>query len=78
MTKNKVFDWYTFRNETAAKIIAARCANTCWSMTRGSTSGISEAVDIADELVRILMHKENEINTLIEQYDDEKKGKTAG
>ena len=47
-------------------------------MTRGSTSGISEAVDIADELVRILMHKENEINTLIEQYDDEKKGKTAG
>lgn len=75
MPKN--FDWYTFRNETAAKIVAARCSNPNFSVDSSSAHGISNAVDMADELVYYLMHKEEKINRLTEEYNTKKKNKKA-
>ena len=75
MPKN--FDWYAFRNETAAKILAARCSNANWQIDESSIHGISQAVNMADELVYYLMHKEEKINRLTEEYNTQKKNKKA-
>ena len=75
MPKN--FDWYAFRNETAAKILAARCSNANWQIDESCTYGISQAVDMADQLVYYLMHKEEKINRLTEEYNTQKKNKKA-
>lgn len=75
MSKN--FDWYTFRNETAAKILAARCSNPNFSIDSSSPFAISSAVDVADQLVYYLMQKEDKINKLTEEYNTQKKNKKA-
>ena len=70
----KKFDWFAFRNETAANILARmRTDNrSCYSST---DSMVNEAVAVADTLTIMLMDTEDKLLKKIDEYEQKKKSR---
>jgi hypothetical protein len=69
----KPFDWFAFRNETAARLCATMRASERYKYDSYSTI-VKEAVEIADELTFQLMGS-NHILQVIEEYGQKKKSR---
>ena len=72
MTKN--FNWFAFRNETAARIIA-RMATNHQGFYSSTVSMVNEAVAVADTLTLMLMDTEDKLANKIDEYEQKKKSR---
>jgi hypothetical protein len=71
---NKKYDWFAFRNETAARIIA-RMKTDHHSYYSSINSMVSDAVSVADALTLMLMETEDKLLTKIEEHEQKKKSR---